>query len=297
MYLRMSFRREMEATKILKQLDRIEDLPTLPVIAMEVNKMLLDYDTTINKLSDTLMKDQAMISKILKLVNSAFFGLRGKISNISHAIVVLGFNTIRNAVVSISIIEAFSAKECMEGFDIADFWKHSVAVAVTSKHLAEKTGIHSTDDCFVAGLLHDMGKIVLLNHFKDLFQKVWCAVKNNGQSFYEAEKSRIKIDHTRIGGYLARKWQLPPGLTDAIRYHHDVKPGVSDPNLLKIIHASNIIVNTYTVNPGNNVEFSGIHPDALNLVGSRLDTIPDWYPDVLLEIESACKFFLEEPAI
>jgi putative nucleotidyltransferase with HDIG domain len=284
----------MQETTFLQKLDQIEDLPTLPAVAMEVNKMLHDYDITISKLSNTIEKDQAMVSKILKLVNSAFFGLRGKISNISHAIVVLGFNTIRNAVVSISMINAFSVKESFDGFDISDFWKHSVAVAVTSKHLAEKTGIHSADDCFVAGLLHDMGKIVLLQHFKDLFQKVWLAVKENNLSFYGAEKSRIQIDHARIGGYLARKWQLPAGLIDAIRYHHDVKPDVNDRPLLLIIHAADIIVNTYTIASNEPPKFSGIHSDALHAVGAQINTMSDWYPDVILEIESACKFFLEE---
>jgi putative nucleotidyltransferase with HDIG domain len=285
----------MEANIIFKNLDQIEDLPTLPAIAMEVNKMLLDDDTTINKLSDTIEKDQAMVSKLLKLVNSAFFGLRGKISNISHAVVVLGFNTIRNAVVSTSIIDAFSIKEGLDGFDITEFWKHSLAVAVTSKSLAEKTGIHFADDFFVGGLLHDMGKMVLLQHFKDLFHKVWQTVKKNNQSFYEAEKIQIQIDHAQIGGYLARKWQLPMALVDAIRNHHDVGLNANDINLSMIVHAADIIVNTYAAdsNSKSNAGLSDIHPDAVNAMGNQFDTISDWYPELLLEIESACKFFLE----
>ncbi len=285
----------MEANIILKKLDQIEDLPTLPAIAMEVNKMLLDYNTTINKLSETLEKDQAMVSKLLKLVNSAFFGLGGKISNISHAVVVLGFNTIRNAVVSTSIIDAFSIKEGLNGFDIKDFWKHSLAVAVTSKSLAEKTGIRSVDDCFVGGLLHDMGKMVLLQHFRDLFQEVWRAVKENNQSFYEAEKIQIQIDHAQIGGYLARKWQLPMALVDTIRNHHDVKPNANDPSLSMTVHAADIIVNTYSAdsNSKNNSGLSDIHPDAVKAMGNQFDTISDWYPELLMEIELACNFFLE----
>jgi len=286
----------MDAKNILKSLDQIEDLPTLPAVAMEVNKMLLDEDITISQLSGAIEKDQAMVSKILKLVNSAFFGLRGKISNISHAVVVLGFNTIRNVVVSISIINAFSIKEGLDGFDIAEFWKHSVAVAVTSKYLAEKAGIHSADNCFVAGLLHDIGKIVLLQHFKDLFQKVWLGVKGKRISFYEAEKSQIQIDHAWIGGYLAQKWQLPMPLIDAIRYHHDVKPTINDQHLLMIIHVADIIVNTYTPDSKDRMELSGVHPDALSALGNLLDTISDWYPDSQLEIESACNFFLEDSA-
>jgi len=284
----------MKESNILKQLDLIEDLPTLPAVAMEVNKMLLNYDTTINKLSDIIEKDQAMVSKILKLVNSSFFGLRGKISNLSHAIVVLGFNTIRNTVVSISIIDAFTVKESLDGFDITNFWKHSLSVAVTSKYLAEKTGIHSSDDCFVGGLLHDMGKIVLLQHFKNLFQKVWLAVKGNNLSFYEAEKSQIPIDHAQIGGYLARKWQLPAALVDAIQYHHSVKSDTDDQNLSMIINAANIIANTYDQDSKSNLKLSDLHPNALTILKGQFDAVSVWYPDVLLEIELACKFFLNE---
>ena len=286
----------MASNNILKSLDQIEDLPTLPAVAMEVTKMLLDEGITINELSETLEKDQAMVSKILKLVNSSFFGLRGKISTISHAIVVLGFNTIRNAVVSISIIDSFYVKEGLDGFDIADFWKHSVAVAVISKYLAETTGIHSANDCFVGGLLHDMGKIVLLRHFKDLFQKVWLMVKGTHLSFYEAEKKQIQFDHALIGGFLARKWQLPMSLVDAIQYHHDVRPNINDHPLLLIIHAADIIANSDATNAADNLEAPGIHPNALKTMGLQLDTLSEWYPDVLLEIESTCKFFLEESA-
>ena len=284
----------MDSKTILKKLDRIEGLPTLPAIAMEINKMLLDYDTSINKLSEKLEKDQAMVSKILKLVNSAFFGLRSKVGSISHAVVVLGFNTIRNAVVSISIIDAFCIKEDLDGFDIADFWKHSVAVAVTSKYLAEKSRACSADDCFVGGLLHDMGKVILLQHFKDLFQKVWIAVKGDNLSFYEAEKNENPVDHARIGGHLAKKWQLPIGVVDAIRYHHAVRPSVDDPNLTMIVHAADIIVNACAADSKATLKLSGIHPDAVKVMRSQLDTVSDWYPDVLTETESVCKFFLEE---
>jgi putative nucleotidyltransferase with HDIG domain len=208
--------------------------------------------------------------------------------------VVLGFNTIRNAVVSISIIDAFSVKEGLDGFEITDFWKHSLSVAVTSKYLASKTGIPSADDCFVAGLLHDMGKIVLLQHFKDLFQKIWIAAKGKKLSFYEAEKSQIPINHAQIGGHLARKWQLPEKLVDAVRHHHSTRPDTDGKNLSMIIHAADAIVNTYNGNSINDLDLSGIHPEAMPIMESHFVTIADWYPDVLTEVESASNFFLDE---
>ena len=116
----------MNAETFFKMLDNIPDFPTLPNIVIEVNKMLQDAETSIKKLSHTIEKDQAMVSKILRLVNSNFYGFRSNISTIPHAIIVLGFNPTRNAVVSVSLIKTFSGKESIEGFTTNDFWKHSV---------------------------------------------------------------------------------------------------------------------------------------------------------------------------
>ena len=284
----------MDSKLFLKKLDRIEDLPTLPSIAMEVNKMLEDFDTSIKKLSERIEKDQAMVFKILKLVNSAFFGVRSKVSNIPHAVVLLGFNTVRNAVVSVSIIDAFSTKEVLDGFDITDFWKHSVAVAVTSRYLAEKTRLHTPDDCFIGGLLHDIGKVVLAQHFQDIFKQIWRSVKEDNLSFYDAEKSEAPIDHAKIGGHLAKKWQLPMGLVDAIRCHHAVRKGSHDINLLMIVYAADIIVNSYRDDSGVKIKRSEIYPDVVKAMRTQLDTVSDWFPGVSKEIESACKFFVKE---
>jgi len=284
----------METKDILKKLDRIENLPTLPAIAMEVNRMLEDYNTSIKQLSSAVERDQSLVFKMLKLVNSAFFGLRSKVGNIPHAITLLGFNTVRNAVVSVSIIDAFSDKEGLEGFEITDFWIHSVGVAVTSKYLAEMTRLHTPDDCFIGGLLHDIGKIVLAQYFQDLFKTVWRSVQEDNLSFYDAEKRDIPIDHARIGGHLAKKWQLPVGLVDAIRYHHTVNNNASDPNLLMIINLADIIVNTCIADSKGKLELSSIHSEVVKAMRSPLDTLSDWLPEVSKEIESACKFFLEE---
>ncbi|MBE9571600.1 MAG: HDOD domain-containing protein, partial [Proteobacteria bacterium] len=154
----------MDAQTFFKKLDSIPDIPTLPSIVITVNKMLQDYDTSIKNLSKAIEKDQSMVTKILRLVNSTFYGFRSRIKNIPHAIIVLGFNTIRNAVVSVSVIKTFSEKDICEGVEIEEFWKHSVAVAVTSRYLAEQTRLDSPEDCFVSGLLHDIGKLVLYQY-------------------------------------------------------------------------------------------------------------------------------------
>lgn len=284
----------MEASEILKKLDRIDDLPTLPAIAMEVNKMLDDYNTSIKDLSNAIEKDQSIASKILKLVNSAFFGLSSKVSNIPHAITLLGFNTVRNAVVSVSIMKSLPSEIGHEELDIKEFWTHSVGVAVTSRHLAEKSKTNNPDDCFITGLLHDLGKIVLAQYFPELFKRAWETVRSNGLTFYEAEKQENPVDHARIGAYMAKRWNLPFHLIDTIRYHHSMSKNAHDANLLMIVHFADIILNNYMKTPGSNIDLASSHVSASADLKGSFRTTPDWFPETANEIESACKFFLEE---
>jgi putative nucleotidyltransferase with HDIG domain len=284
----------VDAQTFLKKLDSISDLPTLPNIVLKVNEMLQDYDTSIKKLSTIIEKDQAMVTKILRLVNSTFYGFGSKITNIPHAVIILGFSNIRNAVVSVSIITTFSGKKTVEAFDITDFWKHSIAVAVTSRYLAKQTRFDSPDDCFVAGLLHDIGKVVLSQNFTEFFGQVWESVQENGLSFYEAEKKLLPADHAHIGGYLAKKWRFPVSLIDSITYHHEIKQSVPNLNQLIIVHTANNIVNDYQGSPGRRAGRYSIDPEARRTMFHQLETVTEWFPGVAEEIEEACSFFLEK---
>ena len=284
----------MDTQTFLKKLDSVPDLPSLPNIVVKVNNMLQEYDTPIKELSETIETDQAIVTKILRLVNSTFYGFRSKIKNIPHAIIILGFSNIRNAVVSVSIITTFSGKKTLEAFDITDFWKHSIAVAVTSRYLAEQSKLDSPDDCFVAGLLHDIGKVVLSQNFTEFFSQIWELVKGNGLSFYEAEKKVLPADHAQIGGYLAKKWQFPASLIDSITYHHAITRTVSNLNQLIIVHTANNIVNNYQGSSERRAGCSSIDPEAKSIMFHQLETVTEWFPDIAAEIESACEFFLKE---
>jgi putative nucleotidyltransferase with HDIG domain len=284
----------MDSKTMMKKLERIEDLPTLPTILFEVNRLLEDINTSAKMLGETIGKDQSMVVKILKLVNSAFYGFRSRVSDISNALVLLGFNTVRNSIISVSIIEAFSGKNDLEGFDITEFWKHSIAVAVTSKQLAEKCRVEAPDNCFVAGLLHDIGKLVLSQYFPDLFTKVWITAQKENLTFYEAEKKEISVKHPMIGSFLAKRWQFPDHLVDAVKCHHAVRKSVSNYELLLIVYVADIIVNHCAMEPEKSFDISAVHPDAVELLGSYMENTDEWYEKLKAETESACGFFLKE---
>jgi len=283
----------MDEQQILKKIDRIEDIPTLPTIVFELNKYLQDPDTSIKTICDTIEKDQAITLKILKLVNSAFYGFKTKISDLRNAIVLLGYNSVRNAIVSLSIINTFSKRVALMDFDISQFWKHSLAVAVTSKNIAQLSKKESPDNCFVGGLLHDVGKVILAQYFPDLFEKIWTTLQNEHLSFFEAEQKELPIDHTKIGAHLAAKWQLPAGLTEAIRWHHEFKPESKNANFVQNVYLANIIVNSYDVDQELRLDLSNIHPDVVKFIMDMMEDVGDWYSGLTGEIEAAYGFFLE----
>ena len=283
----------MDEQQILKKLDRIKDIPTLPTIVFELNKHLRDPDTSIKIVCDTIEKDQAIALKILKLVNSAFYGFRSKISDLRNAVVLLGYNAVRNAIVSLSVINAFPKRVALMDFDISQFWKHSLAVAVTSKNIAQLSKKESPDNCFVGGLLHDTGKVILAQYFPDLFESVWTTLQNEHLTFYEAEQKKLPIDHSKIGAHLAAKWQLPQGLVDAIRWHHDFQPESKNSNFVQNIYLANIIVNSYDIDPELRLDLSKMHPEVVKFMMDMMEDVGDWYSGLTAEIDSAYEFFLE----
>ena len=286
----------MDEKQILEKLDRIREIPTLPSIVVELNRLLQDPDTSVARISQTIEKDQATALKILKLVNSAFYGLQSKVSEIRSAVIMLGFNAVRNAIVSVSVIEAFGSKIMLPDFDVTDFWKHSLAVAVTSKSIAYSTRLNSPDNCFVGGLLHDVGKVIMAQYFQDLFASVWTTSKRDAISFYEAEQKVIPTHHTAIGARLATRWQLPPGLIEAIQWHHDCQFDSQNAEVALIIHLANVIVNSYNEDPDCVIDFTTLHPDARKLMMGALKNVADFYSSIAEEIEASYAFFLPSHA-
>jgi len=164
-----------------------------------------------------------MASKILRLVNSAYYGLPQKISNLNQAIVILGFSTVKSVALSASVGGLFTKRTDASPFDREAAWKHAIAVACIAKVIATRQSTIDPELAFSAGILHDMGKLILDEYFPDEMKEIMEYAQQNSLRFAESEAALIGTNHARIGGWLAQKWQLPPELVDAIATHEQVE--------------------------------------------------------------------------
>lgn len=279
----------MDNKQFFKELDRIRDIPTLPVMVIEANRLLEDPNTSVAKICSIIEKDQAMAMKILKLVNSSFYGLPSQISTIRNAIVVLGYNTVRNAIMTLTIMKLMPKKGVwIEGFSAGDLWSHAVEVAVLCRHIAELADVKWANDCFVAGLLHDIGKVIQFRFFPSVFEAIYQRTVQENIPFFEAERLLDIVDHAQIGGALGQKWMLPPILIEAIAYHHEIPDDVEDPSPVLLVHAADRISHTPE---GEAVQ---CHPKAQRYV-QRLRLLDKARQEAIRqEINGCSRFFLNE---
>ncbi len=214
--------RERRVQGILASIDQ---LPSLPAVVWDVMKLANDPDSCASDFEEHIKKDQALTAKLLKLVNSAYFGLPNPVTTISRSVVVLGYKTLKSVVMAASTSKLLDRQLGLYGYSKGGLWMHSIACAGIARHLASKTfklGLEYSEEAFVAGLLHDIGKIVIspvLYKNKDEFLE-W--IKGNlGGTITAAEKQVAGIDHAEAGQRMMQKWKLPPLLSDGIASHHD----------------------------------------------------------------------------
>ena len=278
---------------MIKQLNNVHELPTLPSVARRVNDMLQDINTPAKELAMVIEKDQAIVPKLLKLVNSAFYGFSQKITSISHAVMLIGYNTVRNAVVSIGVIDSLELKNKFKGYDIAQFWNHAVAVATVSRHLDSLIGNHHKENSFTAGLIHDVGRILMANLYPDRFSDALQTMLTEEITLQEAEARYFPLQHDAIGGYLALRWNLPDVFCKGISFHHQPAKQNEDNELASIVHVSDALVHSYWENKTSGVKY-GIVAEAWKLLSSQIEAARQWMPQVWEEVQEASQLLFDK---
>ena len=215
----------------------VTDLPTLPVVFQELFSRMQDPDTQVSELAEIITRDQALTLKILKLVNSAFYGRPAQISTISRAVIILGLQAVRSAALAISVFERFKGLDSGGNtFSLDGFWRHSIGVSCVAKQASIVLKVGEPENAFVAGLLHDIGKLVMLQHFPEDVEDLTRAATEHHLTWRTGEEMLFPISHDTIGRALFRAWNFPAGVVEAVAYHHKPESASRHAELAALIH-------------------------------------------------------------
>jgi putative nucleotidyltransferase with HDIG domain len=250
-----------------------KNLPTIPTVLAKILQ-IVDAETSSGKdLIEVIERDQALTGKMLRLANSAFFGQTRKVATIPRAVVLLGFSTVRNLALGVKVWDALGtgiAKNRLE-----ELWAHAVAVACAGKALASRLRAGDPDEAFTAGLLHDVGRLVLAMRFRDDYWKGVGGAAEADENITERERESVGVDHAEVGGWILEAWSLPPGIVEAVRGHHaDLgRPGV--PGLLAL--TDRLLVST-------DLATGALRPAAETLLATDQGVTAAVWEDVLREL-------------
>lgn len=257
-----------DARRFVKSID---NLPTLPGVVAKVTRLVEDPKASAADINNAIRQDIALSARILRLVNSSFYGFPRKIGSITHAVVILGFNTVRNVVLSAFVLDTFEAKDLPFGY--RDFWIHSLGAAVASEHLARRRGMKDFDDAFMAGLLHDIGKVVLHQYARDDFAEVLDVVKQKDCLIMEAEREVLGMTHAEVGEMLLDEWHLPVKLVKSVARHHDPAGADEARDLASIVHVADIFVRALLVGNGGDARIPRASQEAWGSLGVELSRV------------------------
>ena len=235
--------------------DELQDLPPLPAVIMRVMQTVNDPTTSASDLNRLIAGDQALASKVLRLVNSSYYGFPSRIATITNAVVILGFNTVRNLSTALGVFNTFDPTGCETALDRDEFWAHSIAVAVASGVIAKRKGIASkvVEEVFVGGLMHDIGKLFLDQYFPAQYAIAIKLATAANISIWDAEKTALGVGHALVGKRIAEKWNLPPSLTSMITLHHQPAFAKEHFEVTSIVQAADYVAHKLSLgNAGDN---------------------------------------------
>jgi len=213
-------------------------LVSLPHVCIRVNLMVDDPDNTVAEIGTVIQQDASLTARLLKIANSPLYGFRSRVDTISRAVTVIGQRELRDLVFAVSAVRTF-AQIPVDLANMASFWRHSIFTGIVAKLLAQECGVLHTERLFVAGLLHDLGELLIFHKMPELAQKALRRSVAMDEAVHLSERTLIGYDHGAVGGALATLWELPPALWGAIRFHHepDAAPDCLEAALVHLANA------------------------------------------------------------
>ncbi len=255
---------------------QVRGLPALPAAVVRVMQLTDDPKAGTAEVARALVSDQALAARVLKLANSAFYGSSRRIATVSDAVTILGMRTTRNLVMATGCQEMLEHEVSGYALPRGALLRHSLACAAAAQALAKRTKYRGTEEAFVAGLLHDIGKVVMNTYLRDQFIQVLIKAASGEVTYADAERTIFSFDHAEAGAYLLERWNLPASLVAAVRYHHAPLDAPTDSPLPCLVHVADAICMTLGIGLGLDGLAYLLQPEAL----SRLALTPQDFEEV-----------------
>ena len=268
-----------EKEKIRRKIKSIKNLPTLPKVAQEISKMVEDDKTSATELGKIISTDTAISGRVLRLVNSSFYGFPGKISSISNAIILLGFDVVKSLIICVSVFEMMEK-------GILGLWEHSLGCTIASRLIAKKVKGCDPEEVSVAGLLHDIGKIVVSIQLAEDYEEIKKTIAEKKINFSKAEKEVLELTHEDLGGWLAESWNLPVGLREPISFHHHPQQAQKAKLATAIVHLADFLVRAVGHGSGGDPWVSDLNHKAWDRLGLSIQDLEETIVDFCDELES-----------
>ena len=265
----------------------VESMPAFPKSVQRILELTRDVNSTPKDLVEVIDKDPVVTVKILKVVNSAYYSLPKQITSIGNAVVYLGFNTIKNLALSIAAI-GMLPKDNESGFDAQQYLLHSLATAALAKQLANRVDDADPMDCFIAGLLHDFGKVVFSQMMPKQFKLALVHSQATGEMLHTALQREIGADHVLVGAMLVEKWRFAPHLIETIRYQHP--SNFKDTDMIACVFGANQISKRLKFGFGGNPYIDEFPASVQQRLGGSLDEVIASLGDLTAVFEEAKVF-------
>ena len=230
-----------KAEEIRSEIRKIREISTLPQIMHRVMEIVTDEKSSARDLAREIAHDPALTAKILKIVNSAFYGFYRRIASVDEAVVILGFKEVRSIAITVSVFDMFGRGKSVTEFDRVRLWEHCIAAGTLAEIIRSKCGIRASG-AFAGGLLHDIGKVVMDEFFAPEWEAVLDCARQKEISIYEPEREVLDINHTEIGYLVVENWNLPEEISRAIRRHHVEPKPDSESQLQGVVYLANVLV-------------------------------------------------------
>jgi len=276
-------------------IDRIDDLPTLPRTILKITELVNNPKSSARDLARVITDDQVLTARLLKLVNSSFYGFPQRIATVTGAIVLLGFDAIRNLLLTTSVFDVLSRKDMQGGLKQEEFWDHSLGCAVGAKVIANHIRKDKVEELFVSGLLHDIGKIVEMMFLPEEFTRITTLVNDRQILIWQAETEVLGYTHAQIGKLLAEKWNLPPKLISIISHHHE--PGSAGAFTLDaaVVHLADIFCRALEIGFGGDDQVPPLDQVAWQTLKIKTDSFESIMAEMQAEFEDISSFLTSFP--